>query len=60
MLPNYLLIISNVINKYYINCNRMNYDTEICKRYYDYILGKCSYMEKNIYFPSKTLIKLIL
>jgi hypothetical protein len=40
MLPNYLLIISNVINKYYINCNRMNYDIEICKRYDDYILGK--------------------
>ena len=40
MSTNYLLIISNVFNKYYINCNHMNYDTEICKKYEDYIFGK--------------------
>ncbi len=60
MSPNYLLIISNVFNKYYTNCNQTNYKTDICKKYDDYILGKWSYIEKNIYFPSKTLIKLIL
>ena len=40
MSTNYLLIISNVFSKYYVMCNRTNYETEICKKYEDYILGK--------------------
>ena len=37
---NYLLVISNVFSKYYVMCDQNNYETEMCKKYEDYILGK--------------------